>query len=262
MREDRAAVETLSPNAGGAAAGRGVWLAPTWRAAAEVRDRLLDGALPGCFAPGVTTFAKFAQTVLHAARVPVRPVGRLMKRELVRRIIDQQSARGRLQHFQWIARTAGLVDLVCEFIGELKRLEIWPEHFRDACTARGTADKDAELFETDLYQQSLREHGLFDAEGAFWSARDVLARGEGKTEDRNAKSEIRNPKSEMFPPLAPRPSSLAPCLVVADGFTDFTRTQHEILAILADRAEAMFVACRSSPSRTGRPLRQTAENAG
>ena len=103
-----------------------------------------------------------------------------MKRELVRRIIDQQSARGRLQHFQSIARTAGLVDLVCEFIGELKRLEIWPEHFRDACAARGAADKDAELFEIyDLYQQSLREHGLFDAEGAFWSARDVLQKGSG-----------------------------------------------------------------------------------
>ena len=83
--------------------GSTLWLAPTWRAAAEVRDRLLDGTLAGCFAPGVMTFAKFAQAVLHAARLPIRPVGRLMKRELVRQIIGQQSARGRLRHFQSIA---------------------------------------------------------------------------------------------------------------------------------------------------------------
>ena len=196
-----------------------LWLAPTWRAVAEIRDRLLDGDLTGCFTPGVTTFDKFAVEVLRKAGKPIRQVTRLMKRELLRRIIDQQASRQRLKHFLPIAKTAGLIDLICEFIGELKRLEIWPEDFQRACEQRGLTDKDAELFEFyQEYQQALREHGLFDAEGRFWSARDELRKAEGEGV------------------LSPLPS-----LVVADGFTDFTRTQHEILDSLAARAEEMFI---------------------
>ena len=214
--------------------GSALWLAPTWRAADEIRQRLLDETLPGCFLPGVMTFEKFAEAVLHAAELPIRPMTRLMKRELVRQIISEQSSRGRLGHFQSIAKTAGLVDLVCEFISELKRLEIWPDEFRRACQARGLADKDTELSEIyDVYQNALREHGLFDAEGRFWSARDVLAKGR-----RGVRDERYPLGTAVLPALL---SPLLPLLVVADGFTDFTRTQHEILEILAGRAEEMFV---------------------
>ena len=119
--------------------GAALWLAPTWRAAQEVRERLLDGTLAGCFAPSVMTFGNFAEQVLRTAGVPIRPVTGLMKRELVRQIIGRQLSEGRLRHFRPIAKTTGLVDLVCEFISELKRLEIWPEEFRQACGAPRTA---------------------------------------------------------------------------------------------------------------------------
>ena len=168
--------------------------------------------------------------MLHAAGVPIRPVTRLMKRELVRQILEDQAARGRLTHFQSIARTTGLTDLVCEFIGELKRLEIWPEDFHRACAARGVADKDVELLEVySAYQQTLRERGLFDAEGRFWSARDLLQKAEGGR--RTAE------------------------LVIADGFTDFTRTQHEILEILAQSSQRnVDHAAAGGRAAPGRPL--------
>jgi ATP-dependent helicase/nuclease subunit B len=244
LRRYRAALAGRPP-------GSVLWLAPTWRAASEVRERILDGTLAGCFQPGVMTFEKFAEAVLHAAELPIRPMTRLMKRELVRQIIFEQSSRGRLGHFQSIAKTTGLVDLVCEFISELKRLEIWPDEFRRACQARGLAEKDTELSEIyDVYQNALREHGLFDAEGRFWSARDVLAteaqRGrEGERETGRWKDEASTKRQSPGLPVSPSPnltSSPSPLsLVVADGFTDFTRTQHEILEILARRAEEMFV---------------------
>ncbi|MCE5269297.1 MAG: exodeoxyribonuclease V subunit gamma [Planctomycetaceae bacterium] len=213
-------------------AGSGLWLAPNWRVAAEVRDRLLDGTLAGCFAPGVMTFGQFAQSVLRSARVPIRAVNPLMKRELVRQLLAAQSSAGRLRHFQSIARTPGLVGLVCEFIGELKRLEIWPEEFRRACEKRGgLADKDRELADLyEGYQQTLREHRLFDAEGQFWSARDLLHRAHNGKESGEDQSEDAAVLAARFPRL-----------IVADGFTDFTRTQHEILDVLAARAEQMFV---------------------
>jgi len=204
--------------------GAAVYLVPTWRAAEELRRRLLDGLDAGCFSPGVMTFEKFADAILEVAPEPIRPITRLMKRQLVRQAIDGQLAQGRLRHFGPIAHSSGLVDLVCEFIAELKRLEIWPEHFLEACQGRGITDKDAELWEIyDRYQQSLREHQLYDAEGRFWSARDLLGKDISPAES---------------PPTGPF-SRLR--LVVADGFTDFTRTQHEILQILAGRVEELLI---------------------
>ncbi|MEN6450112.1 MAG: PD-(D/E)XK nuclease family protein [Thermoguttaceae bacterium] len=247
--------------------GSSLWLAPNWRVAAEVRDRLLDGSLAGCFAPGVMTFAQYAQSVLHAARVPIRSITPLMKRELIRQLIAAQLSAGRLKHFQAIARMPGLVDLICEFISELKRLEIWPEEFRQACQNRGgLADKDRELAEIyDAYQQALLEHGLFDAEGRFWSARDALQK-EGKREaGREEREGDRLPTEDCVPsrpvekeprrspsPLSPLPSPLpcplpSPLLVVADGFTDFTRTQHEIIDALASRAAEVFISLPLEP---------------
>ena len=145
---------------------------------------------------------------------------------MVRQIIDEQASQGRLRHFRSIASTGGLVDLVCEFISELKRLEIWHDEFHRACEARGIDDKDVELFEIyAAYQQALQEHNVFDAEGRFWSARDVLQKGQ----DANSKA------------------GRAEQLVVIDGFTDFTRTQHEIIEILAGRAQQTIVTLPLEP---------------
>ena len=203
--------------------GSVLWLAPTWRAAAAVRDRLLGANLAGCFRPGIMTFSKFAAAVLEASPDPIRPLSGPMKRQLVRQLLDEQNARSRLKHFQPIVHTSGLVDLVVEFLSELKRLEIWPEHFRQACDARGISAKDEELLEIyESYQQALREHQLFDTEGSFWSARNWLNQGQ------------RRPFENLQ-------------FAVADGFSDFTRTQHEILEILAGRVESLSISLTLEP---------------
>ncbi len=198
--------------------GVGLWLSPTWRAAAEVRERLLERMPDGCLAPGVMTFAKAAEAVLQFAPVVIRPLRPLAKRLLVRQLLARQQVAGRLHHFGPIAGTAGLVDQVCEFLSEFKRLEVWPEEFLRACESRGITPKDRELGELyDAYQQCLREDNLYDAEGRFWSARALLKEGQ------------RRPFERLR-------------LVVADGFTDFTRTQQEILAILSRWVEHIRVA--------------------
>lgn len=149
-----------------------LWLAPTWRAAAHVRNLVLGGVLEDCWGPGICTFDKFSQAILDSSSEPIRPLTSAMKRQLVRYLIDRQLAQGRLPHFRSIASTSGLVDLVCELISELKRLEIWPDEFRRACQARGCTAKDEELLEIyETYQQTLRENCLYDQEGRFWSVR-------------------------------------------------------------------------------------------
>jgi ATP-dependent helicase/DNAse subunit B len=194
-----------------------VWLAPTQRAAYELRGRLLTPELDACFSPGVMTFDQFAGAVVNSATSVVRPMTAAMKRHLIRRLVEAAHADGRLTYFGPIAHTPGLVDLLGHWIAELKRLEIWPDEFREACRARGMTPKDRELAELyEQYQLALTEHELFDAEGRFWSARALLREGQTRPFDR-----LR--------------------LVVVDGFADFTRTQHEILEILAERVEELFI---------------------
>ena len=240
--------------------GTTLWLTPTWRAKAELCDRLVDGPCDGCFSPGVMTFEGFAETVLQSAGEPIRPMGQMMKRQLVRRLLDEQLAAGRLKHFRAIARTGGLVELICAFISELKRLEIWPEHFLEACRARGITDKDTELLEIyDEYQRRLREHQLYDPEGRFWSARDLLSKatqGVAGAERSGAPGPHGSGASQAQPPATP--PTKHPLgnlrLVVADGFTDFTRTQHEILQILAGRTDELTVTLPLEPEPRRRDL--------
>ena len=199
---------------GGAAPASVLWLAPTGRVAADIRGRLLDSNADGYFNPGVMTFAGLAEMCLQSAPEHAELISPLMKRHLIRRLIDQHLAEGRLKHFGPIATSGGLLDLVCDFVRELKRLEVWPDDFRRACQSRGVSQKDEELLAIyEAYQQRLLEHHLYDAEGRLWSARDWLRKGPG-------------PQFR---------------LIVADGFTDFTRTEHEILQTLARRAEEAWI---------------------
>jgi ATP-dependent helicase/DNAse subunit B len=194
-----------------------LWLAPTKRAAFELRGRLLQHGFAACFAPGMMTFDQFAQAVLHASTAAVRPMNAAMKRHLVRRLIGEAAADKKLKHFAPIADTPGLVDLVDQWIGDLKRLEVWPDDFRAACRERGMHRKDRDLLHLyEEYQKALTDHGLYDADGCFWSARALLRDGQ-----RRPFEHLRH--------------------VVVDGFTDFTRTQHEILEILAERVETLNV---------------------
>ena len=148
-----------------------LWLCRRGGRPPSIRSRLLDDGFDACFSPAVMTFQQYAKTVLAAVPEPIRPINRLMKRQLLRRLIDEHAKAGRLKHFGPIAGTSGLVDLACEFIAELKRLEIWPEHLYEACQRRGISPKDTDLYDLyAAYQHCLRENQLYDAEGSFWSA--------------------------------------------------------------------------------------------
>lgn len=197
--------------------GSTLWLAPSYRAAAEVRGALLDRRLRACFSPGVMTFDQFADSVLRFAETPIRPVSGLMKRQLLRSIVERGLRTGEVKHFARIGTAGGFLDLLEQLITELKRLEIWPERFLDFCHTRGMTPKDRELaWIYNQYQHLLHEHSLYDAEGRFWSARACLREGQERPYERLA-------------------------LVIADGFTDFTTTQHEILAILAERVAELHI---------------------
>ncbi len=204
-----------------------LWLAPTARSVSQVRGALLGGELAACFHPGVMTFSQFADRVVQSSPAPNFPIGESLKRVVIRRLLGSLARAGQLRHFAPIATTRGLIETTSDLIRELKRLDIWPQDFESACRSRGMTDRDHDLHCVyDEYQRYLTQRNLYDAEGRFWSARSILR-------------------------TAPPPFLDAYKLVVADGFTDFTAAQHEILQILATRAGELVITLPLEP----RPIR-------
>jgi ATP-dependent helicase/DNAse subunit B len=201
---------------GSGSPGAALWLSPTQRAAAHVREQLVDRPGVARLNPYCLTFHQFARRLLDSSRLRLRPVGLLGQRQIIKERIAEARRTGVLRYFGPIAETAGFLDLVLGLVQELKRLEIWPEELRDARGGR-TNQKDLELFHLyDDYQRVLNEHDLYDLQGRFWSARAAMRQGH-------------------WGPFATVRH------VFVDGFVDFTRTEHEMLQLLADRVESLAI---------------------
>eukprot|EP00456_Euglypha_rotunda_P023866 TRINITY_DN196_c0_g1_i1.p1 TRINITY_DN196_c0_g1~~TRINITY_DN196_c0_g1_i1.p1 ORF type:complete len:1131 (-),score=283.95 TRINITY_DN196_c0_g1_i1:5477-8869(-) len=192
--------------------GRVLWIAPTHRTQQSLVERLLDPNDPVQLAPNILTFDIFAEQILVAAGKPDRLMSPVVKRLLLRRIVADLAQRGQLVNFASVTQTTGFLDVVSGFISELKREEIWPDHFLEASAMgpprRAKRDKELGLIYTK-YQQHLTNQNWYDSEGRFWLARTVIAEGG------------RKPFQDVQ-------------FLVVDGFADFTLTQHEILGKLME----------------------------
>lgn len=195
--------------------GACLWLAPSWLAAEEVRQRLVERPPRACFASGVTTFSLFAQRILRESAKPRRLITRLARRQLIGRLIGRQRLAGRLEQLAPAARSGVLVDLADEWIGSHQRRETLRPHVE--------SPYDEELLGLYLeYGRRVANAGLFDVESCFAGAAETLRRT--------------------------WPVWLAGLrLAVVDGFNDFTPAQHEILDLLAARAEQLRVALEGEP---------------
>ncbi|MBS0205092.1 MAG: PD-(D/E)XK nuclease family protein [Planctomycetes bacterium] len=192
--------------------GTVLWIAPTHRAQQTIVERLLNASDPVQLAPRVLTFDVFAEQILAATGRPATLMSPVMKRLLLRRIVADLSQRKQLVNFAAVTQTTGFLDVVSAFISELKREEIWPDEFLEACAHRPPkrARRDRELgLIYDKYQHHLARQNWYDNEGRFWLARTALNNGE------------RGPFASVE-------------FLVVDGFADFTQTQYEILGRLMD----------------------------
>ena len=212
--------------------GRTLWLVPIQRAVREVEQRLLHASVESSaaqpvrpsvlVAPNIFTFDGFAEAILDQAGRDITPVSPAFRRMLLRRIVDTALAAGQLTYFRPIAGTSGFLDLVEGYIAELKREEAWPEVFEAITQAKRPRDRELLLIYRE-YQSVLLRRQLYDTEGRFWAAREALRRGNWG----------------RFHHLT---------TVVVDGFTDFTRTQLDLLVDLHERAESIWL---SLPGESG-----------
>src|SRR5262249_7784507 len=95
--------QLLANGAGRPEISAGLWIAPTLQTAAEIRSRLMDGRMRGCFSPSIYTFEQFVQALLVNANLPERYLGRLLKRQLIQRLLQNAKAIGGLEYFGPIA---------------------------------------------------------------------------------------------------------------------------------------------------------------
>ncbi|HEY3392116.1 MAG TPA: UvrD-helicase domain-containing protein, partial [Lacipirellulaceae bacterium] len=213
------------------AIGRALWLAPTGRSARQLRSQLLGQDVEACLAPGAMTFGTLARRILIDSQSRLRPIPPVMERELVRRSIRAALQSGELKFYDEAAKRDSFVDLVSEHIRELRRRGIAPSNYaryRPNINDRSEHQELALLYER--YQQLLTGHALVDVEGLVWAAGDALSSPDAW------------PQNLM--------------LVVADGFSDFTAGQHELLRILAQRTEELLISLPielpAGSTRTGR----------
>jgi ATP-dependent helicase/nuclease subunit B len=209
--------------------GGALWLGPTRRAVEAVRESLLDG--PAIIGPRLLTFQDFADEVVRANDPAARPLSDVQRRLLADDLVADLHRRKELSHFDRVADTRGFTEGVFALLAELKRADVWPAQLARACYRRGyrgrhvartihghaISRKDrqcARLYAR--YQQQLRRLHLFDLEGRLWYARDLLARG------------LRRPFEGVR-------------AVFVDGFSDFTRTEREILLGMCEWVEEMWL---------------------
>ena len=210
-----------------------LWLTPNRSSRAAVTADLANALGGTLLGHGVKTFENLTDDLLAGLPGPRRRrLGPVSRRRLLRATVEAALERGELPHFAPIARTGGFLGLLDRQVRRWKYEEVRPEEV-DA----GTAPRRELALLYAAYQDRLqRPPGggppLFDAEGRLWAARTRLAD-------------------------TPAGDGLRLDLLIADGFTSFTRTQRDLLAGLAARSAETFIALPDEPidPATGRRRR-------
>ncbi|MGD9632626.1 MAG: PD-(D/E)XK nuclease family protein [Pirellulales bacterium] len=213
----------------GAEVGRAIWLAPTTRAVAAIREALVGGpGLTACLDPGVTTFDALAHRIGASLPTPPRAISAFQQRVLVRRVVEDAKTAKRLQHLSAMFRHGSFIDLLCAHFAELKRYGVSPAAFARSAGPRGDRRQQEELADLfSRYEDLLSTHRLADEEGLQIAAGNAL-----------------QTDATLLPHLQ---------LVVVDGFTDFTHPQLELLSQLAGRARQLCITLPGEVRRsTGR----------
>ena len=159
--------------------------------------------------------------MLLAAGETARSASAFQRRLILAAIVDELSAAGELAALGAVVDTPGLVVALDRAIAEIKRAAIEPDDLDRAVGTGNVRDR-----RTDLaviyrhYQQALAARELYDVEGQAWLTREHL---------------------RAAPANAPLPGLAGIRAIVADGFTDFTPTQLEILAAASARLQRVVI---------------------
>lgn len=180
------------------------------------RQRLVEFAADraGYFNVEFFSFYTLYAWLLDSAGRPQRELDDLARQRLLRILLEQLCQAGELELYHTIATKPGFVQIVAQFIYELKQNLIDPRVFERA--ARAGSAKDRDLYRVyQAYQTMLQRHDLVDREGLGWLALEALA------EPNAIGQEVE--------------------LLIVDGYDQFNPLQARLLAALAGRVQRMVI---------------------
>ena len=193
---------------------KSLWLLPSNSAVSETRDLIASLVTSAVLEPGIYTFAGFAEAVISESARPIRPITPLQQRHLLGQAIERARSENRLDYFLPVASTPGFFTQLTSWIAEQKRQDAWAEDLQKQASSK--RERELALLYGE-YQRLLAVGKLYDAEGRFWAARDILSAATGG-------------KFSKIDQL------------VVTGFTDFTVAQLYILRTLAKVASQTRIA--------------------
>jgi ATP-dependent helicase/DNAse subunit B len=201
-----------------AAPGSALWLGPT-RRGVEATLASLGQPLPGPDGPRLMTFAEFIDEILQVNDPTAQPLSGVQRRLLLEDVVDRLQGDKELSYFEHVLDTRGFRDGLLGLLVELQRNGVSATRFSRVTARRGQGASPKEPQCARLYARYRRElHGLnlLDEEGRAERACELLREG----------------RCDPFAGVG---------AVFVDGFTDFTRTQLDLLAALAGRVKELWL---------------------
>ena len=203
-----------------------LWLSPSQGACHELEQSFLCGCDKSVISPWFLTFDEFANKLLASSELNVFPLSPFEQRLLIREVVEQLQAQGKINSVTKLVSSNSFVSYLTRFITDMKRDEIWPETLRELQVKKGVGKKHSNFKANaafgdlttiyEAYQQELIASEHYDAQGRFWSARELLVNGH------------RGPFKQLKK-------------IVVHGFQDFTASQKSILAYLATFLEELHI---------------------
>jgi len=153
---------------------RVVIIVPSAFLAGEFRHRLLKESVRSLLGVEIVTLPDLCRSILGSAGLPYLEIGDIVQHQLVGTVVENLLADDDLRYYAPIALKPGFINVVRDFIAELKHGLIRPSKFAAVAGTRGNKDKDLAAI-CGAYHQLLQDKRLADQEGIMWLARDELA---------------------------------------------------------------------------------------
>lgn len=140
----------------------------------EFRRRLLEESSRPLFGVEILILPDLCSSLLNSAGLPCLEIGAIVQRQLLGTVVESLLTDDLLPYYSPIAHRPGFINVMSEFIAELKRGLIRPSDFSAVADARSDKDRDLAAIYS-AYHRLLQERQLADQEGVMWLARDELA---------------------------------------------------------------------------------------
>ena len=119
-------------------------------------------------------FYGLGNAVLDEAGIPIHELNDTAIRRLIKKLLWEMNAEGKLTTFSPVMEKPGFVEVVLDWVREMKSQGIFPEQYTAYAQANGN-DQDLQLAEIYVrYQKFMLDRNYSDADGLLWVTAEAL----------------------------------------------------------------------------------------